>query len=175
MTEQDRPLWKRIVQRLFMTRPFAWLGLNVFALIDPVLLRLTKGRLYSSRGMGLLSILLKTTGARSGQAREAALLAFEDGDDLFVIASRGGNTRHPSWYHNVKATSRTTVIWRGREETRIALEASSDEHDRLWKKAMSVFPVFDRYQARTGGRRVPVVVLQREPLHSGSSGSPSGA
>ena len=175
MNEVTRPLWKRIVQRLFMTRPFAWLGLNVFAWIDPVLLRLTKGRVYASRGMGLLSILLKTTGARSGQVREAALLAFQDGDDLFVIASRGGNAHHPSWYHNVKATPRTTVIWRGREETRIALEASPAEHERLWQKAMSVFPVFDRYQARTGGRRVPVIVLQREPLHSASSGPPSGS
>ena len=161
MSETNRPLWKRIIQRLFMTRPFAWLGLHVIAHIDPILMRLSKGRVYISGGMGLLSILLTTTGAKSGQSRQATLLAFEDGDDLFVIASRGGNPRHPGWYHNLKANRHATVVWGGREETRIAHEASSPERERLWQKAMSIFPTFDRYQERTGGRRVPVIVLQR--------------
>ncbi len=160
MNQPNHPLWKRIVQRVFMTRPFAWIGLHVFGRIDPILMRLSKGRVYSSRGMGLLSILLTTTGARSGLPRQAALLAFEDGDDLFVIASRGGNPRHPGWYHNLKANRRATVIWGGREETRVAHEAESPERERLWQKAMNTFPTFDRYQARTGGRRVPVIVLQ---------------
>jgi deazaflavin-dependent oxidoreductase (nitroreductase family) len=159
MTAPNHPLWKRIVQRIFMTRPFTWLGLHVFGRIDPILMRLSKGRVYGSRGMGLLSILLTTTGAKSGQSRQVALLAFEDGNDLFVIASRGGNPRHPGWYHNLKANPPTTVVWRGREETRIAHEAVPPERERLWQLAMSVYPTFDMYQERTGGRRVPVMVL----------------
>lgn len=153
------PLWKRILLPLFMTRPFTWLGLHVFGRIDPILMRLTRGRLYTSRGLGLLTILLTTTGARSGRLRQVALLAFEDGRDLFVIASRGGNARHPGWYHNLKTNPRATVVWRGREETRIAHEAVSPERERLWRLAMSVYPTFDRYQERAGRRRVPVVVL----------------
>ncbi|MEE8164973.1 MAG: nitroreductase/quinone reductase family protein [Myxococcota bacterium] len=160
MTESGRPWWKRIVQRVFMTRPFAWIGLHVFGRIDPILMRLTKGHVYASRGMGLLSILLTTTGAKSGLPRKATLLAFEDGEDLFVIASRGGNPRHHSWYHNLKANRSATVVWNGRKETRIAHEADSPERERLWQKAMDTFPTFDRYQERTGGRRVPVIVLQ---------------
>ncbi len=171
MTEPNHPFWKRIVQRIFMTRPFAWIGLHVLGRIDPILMRLSKGRVFSSRPIGLLSILLTTTGAKSGQRRQAALLAFEDGDDLFVIASRGGNPRHPSWYHNLKSNQRATVVWGGREETRIALEAVSPERERLWQKAMSIFPTFDRYQARTGGRRVPVMVLQRPATVSPGHGS----
>ncbi len=172
MTAPNHPLWKRVVQRVFMTRPFTWLGLHIFARIDPILMRLSKGRVYTSRGMGLLSILLTTTGAKSGQPRQAALLAFEDGDNLFVIASRGGNPRHPSWYHNLKANRRATVVWGGSIETRIALEAVSPERERLWQKAMSIFPTFDRYQERTGGRRVPVIVLQRLAAGSPNHGSP---
>ncbi len=171
MTESGRPWWKRIVQRVFMTRPFAWIGLHVFGRIDPILMRLSKGRVYSSRGMGLLSILLTTTGAKSGRLRQAALLAFEDGDNLVVIASRVGNQRHPGWNHNLKANRRSTVVWRGREETRIAHEAISPERERLWQKAMSTFPTFDRYQERTGGRRVPVIVLQRPATSSPNLGS----
>jgi deazaflavin-dependent oxidoreductase (nitroreductase family) len=159
MTTPNHSLWKRIVQGIFMTRPFTWVGLNVFGRIDPILMRLSKGRVYGSRGMGLLSILLTTTGAKSGQSRQVALLAFEDGDNLFVIASRGGNPRHPGWYHNLKANPRTRVMWRGREETRIAHQAVPPERERLWQLAMSVYPTFDMYQERTGGRRVPVMVL----------------
>ena len=159
MTTPNYSLWKRVVQGSFMTRPFTWVGLNVFGRIDPILMRLSKGRVYGSRGMGLLSILLTTTGAKSGQSRQVALLAFEDGNNVFVIASRGGNPRHPGWYHNLKANPRTTVMWRGREETRIAHEAVPPERERLWQLAMSVYPTFDMYQERTGGRRVPVMVL----------------
>ena len=161
MTGPNHPLWKRIVQLLFMTRPFTWIGLHVLGRIDPILMRLSKGRVFSSRGMGLLSILLTTTGAKSGQPRQVALLSFEDGDSLFVIASRGGMPRHPGWYHNLKANPHATVVWRGREETRIAHEAVSPERERLWQQAMSVYPTFDRYQERTGGRRIPVMVLTR--------------
>ncbi len=73
MTESNRPLWIRLVHRTFMTRPFVWLGLHVFSRIDPILMRLSNGRIYSSRGMGLLSILLTTTGAKSGQPRHSGL------------------------------------------------------------------------------------------------------
>ena len=142
-----------------MTRPFTWFGLNVLNRIDPPLMRISKGRVFSSRVLGLLSILLTTTGAKTGNPRQVSLLAFEDGDDLFVIASRGGNRRHPSWYHNLKADPRATVIWRGREEKRIARESVAPERERLWQRAMDVYPTFDRYQARAGKRRVPVMVL----------------
>ena len=160
--DRDPPmtsLWKGLLMPLFMTRPFTWIGLNVFGRLDPILMRLTNGQVYSSRPLGLLSILLTTIGAKSGQPREVTLLAFEDGRDLFVIASRGGNARHPGWYHNLKRDPRATVVWNGRKETRIAHEAESPERERLWRLAMSAYPTYDRYQERAGRRRIPVVVL----------------
>lgn len=159
MTGTNRPPWKRAVHRIFMTRPFTWIGLHVLSRIDPILLRISKGRIFSSRALGLLSILLTTTGAKSGRPRQVALLAFEDGDNLFVIASRGGNARHPDWYHNLKSNPLVRVVWRDREETRIAHEAVSSERERLWQRAMTIYPTFDRYQERTRGRRIPVIVL----------------
>ena len=152
-------VWKRFLMPVFMTRPFTWIGLNVVGRIDPIVMRLTNGRLYASRALGLLTILLTTTGAKSGRPREVALLAFEDGPDLFVIASRGGNARHPGWYHNLKRDPRATVVWRGRKEARVAHEAQSPERERLWRLAMSAYPTYDRYQERAGRRRIPVVVL----------------
>ena len=152
-------VWKRFLMPVFMTRPFTWIGLNVVGRIDPVVMRLSNGRLYASRALGLLTILLTTTGGKSGRPREVALLAFEDGPDLFVIASRGGNARHPGWYHNLKRDPRATVVWRGRKETRIAHEAESPERERLWHLAMGAYPTYDRYQERAGRRRIPVVVL----------------
>jgi len=72
----------------------------------------------------------------------------------------------------LKANRRATVVWNGREETRIALEAVSPERERLWQKAMSIFPTFDRYQERTAGRRVPVIVLRRLATGSPKHESP---
>ena len=160
--DRDPPmtsLWKRLLMPLFMTRPFTWIGLNVFGRLDPILMRLTNGQVYSSRPLGLLSILLTTTGAKSGRPREVTLLTFEDGRDLFVIASRGGNARHPGWYHNLKRDPRATVVWNGRREKRIAHEAESPERERLWRLAMSAYPTYDRYQERAGRRRIPVIVF----------------
>jgi len=160
--DRDPPmtsLWKDLLMPLFMTRPFTWIGLNVFGRLDPILMRLTNGQVYSSRPLGLLSILLTTTGAKSGQPRGVTLLAFEDGRDLFVIASRGGNARHPGWYHNLKRDPRAMAVWNGRREKRIAHEAESPERERLWRLAMSAYPTYDRYQERAGGRRIPVIVF----------------
>jgi deazaflavin-dependent oxidoreductase (nitroreductase family) len=159
MNEPSNALWKRALQRFFMTRPMTWLGIHVFGRIDPVLMRITRGHVFSSRGMGLLSILMTTTGAKSGQPRTVTVAAFQDGPNLFVIGSRGGNAKHPAWYHNLRANPLATVVWLGRKETRVAHEAVSPERERLWQIAMSVYPAFDRYDEISGKRRIPVIVL----------------
>jgi hypothetical protein len=66
MTKPTRAPSKQAALRIFINGPFTWFGLNVLSRIDPILMRVSKGRVFSSRALGLLSILLTTTGARSG-------------------------------------------------------------------------------------------------------------
>jgi deazaflavin-dependent oxidoreductase (nitroreductase family) len=102
---------------------------------------------------------LRTVGAKSGEERRATLYAWEDGDRLVLVGSRGGGSRHPAWVHNLRARPEATVA-RGKSERRYrAREVTGDERERLWRLAAERFPLYERYAARTD-RRIPVVVLE---------------
>ena len=107
-----------------------------------------------------MQIQLTTTGARSGKPRPVTLYAWEDGDRLVIVGSRGGSARHPAWVHNLRANPRATVT-RGRETTEMAARevTGPDERARLWQLVVSRFPLYATYQRRTD-RRIPLFVLE---------------
>ena len=116
------------------------------------------GRIGASLA-GRPMLLLRTTGARTGQARTAALLYVRDGEDYAVIASKGGDDRHPGWYHNLIADP-DVEIQVGTDTVPVrARVAQGDERDRLWAAADAVNKgQYTTYQSRTD-REIPVVVL----------------
>lgn len=134
-----------------------WLYHVVCRRLDTVLIPLTKGRL--SMGPPGNTVLLTTTGAKSGRPRKASLAFMWRGDDMVVIASKGGAPHHPGWYHNVKADPRVVVHSRAGIEDRIAREAIGEERDKLFEQMASTWPNFAAYQARAKDRKIPVVVL----------------
>ena len=83
--------------------------------IDTVLIPLTKGRL--SMGPPGQTVLITTKGAKSGKSRKASLAFMWKGDDLIVIASKGGAPHHPAWYHNLMADPRLVTQTRAGVET----------------------------------------------------------
>jgi deazaflavin-dependent oxidoreductase (nitroreductase family) len=94
----------------------------------------TDGRI-GHRMIGVPTLLLRTTGRRSGATRTNALVYARDGDDYLVVASNGGADRPPAWLHNLKA-SPDVEIQVGRERrkgTARVLEPSDPSYDRLWK------------------------------------------
>ena len=107
------------------------------------------------------TVLITTTGARSGKTRKASLAFLWEGDDMVIIASKGGAPHHPGWYHNLKADPRVTVQHRGGVEERIAREAVGEERDKLYERMDSVFETFGPYQTRATPRKIPVMVLSR--------------
>jgi F420H(2)-dependent quinone reductase len=121
--------------------------------------RATGGRI-GGRVPGLPSLLLLDhTGAKSGRLRTTPLVYMPDGDNLLIVASKGGYSRDPSWLHNLRAHPDTKVqIGRTRLNVH-AREASSDERDRLWPKAAKHNPHWARYQERTS-RQIPLVLLE---------------
>jgi deazaflavin-dependent oxidoreductase (nitroreductase family) len=105
-------------------------------------------------------LLLDHVGARTGIHRTAALLYVADGDDVAIIASKGGHPKHPAWYHNLKAHPETSVqIGTERRPVR-AREATPEERERIWSRAVELWPSYADYQARTE-RPIPVVMLER--------------
>ena len=127
--------------------------------IDTVLIPLTKGRL--SMGPPGQTVLMTTMGAKSGKPRKASLAFMWQGDDMVVIASKGGAPQHPGWYHNLLADPRVVVQYRSVKEDRVAREAIGEERDKLFDAMSSTFSNFAAYQARATNRKIPVVVLGR--------------
>ena len=109
---------------------------------------------------GAPTLLLTTTGRKSGVKRTSALICNFDGDDCIVVASQGGMPTHPNWYHNLTADPNVDVQVKGDRFRAVARTAEGAERARLWKLMTSVWPNYDEYTKRTT-RIIPVVVLQR--------------
>jgi deazaflavin-dependent oxidoreductase (nitroreductase family) len=111
---------------------------------------------------GVHTLVLTTTGRRSGKTRQSAMIYGQDGDSLIVIASQGGMPTHPNWYHNLTADPAVEVQVGAERFAARARTAEGDERDRLWSVMTDIWPNFNVYQTRTD-RRIPVVVLERLP------------
>lgn len=104
-------------------------------------------------------LLLDHVGAKSGIRRTSPLLYLEDGDDIVLVASKGGHPRHPAWFHNLRAHPDVTVqIGSERRDVR-ARVATEAERPRLWEKAVAAYGPYRTYQERTD-REIPLVVLE---------------
>ena len=108
---------------------------------------------------GAHCLVLTTTGHRSGRPRKSALIYGRDGDDVLVIASKGGADEHPLWYRNVQADPNVTVQILDRTFRARARTATAEEKPRQWKIMTESWPNYDVYIRRTT-REIPLVVLE---------------
>lgn len=104
------------------------------------------------------SLLLTTTGRKSGEKFIFPLYYGETGRSFFVIASKGGAPQHPGWYRNLTANPEVEVQVGTRKITARARTAIGGERARLWQKALEFWPPYADYQKKTE-RQIPVVVL----------------
>jgi deazaflavin-dependent oxidoreductase (nitroreductase family) len=120
------------------------------------------GRIGRSLG-GRPMLLLRTVGRKTGTARTSALLYVPDGDSFAVVASKGGDPKHPGWFHNLVAQPDVEVqIGRERIPVR-ARVVEGDERARLWTRANEINRgQYNDYQSLTD-RKIPVVLLERRP------------
>lgn len=109
---------------------------------------------------GVPTLLLTTRGRRSGQRRRTALIYGRAGDAYVVVASQGGDPKHPAWYLNLDADPEVEVQVRAEVFTARARTATGAERDRLWGEMARIWPAYDDYQRRTD-REIPIVVLDR--------------
>jgi deazaflavin-dependent oxidoreductase (nitroreductase family) len=160
--------WERPLENIARSRPGGWIAVNIANPIDQRVLAWSNGRIgmFPGQSVGLLY----TYGAKSGRPRTTPLLYLRDGDRIVLVASKAGAARHPAWYHNVKANPKVSFLPRGGPKAEyVAREAEGAEREDLWEKANDLYVGYDDYQERTGGRVIPVIVL--EP----STGAPSDA
>ena len=105
-------------------------------------------------------LLLTSTGRRSGEPRTLPLAYLADGDALVIVASNAGQSRHPAWFHNLRADARARVRV-GREVFDVRAEVAEDaERQRLWPLLTAYNPPYAAYERKTE-RVIPVVLLRR--------------
>ena len=127
-----------------------------------VVLKISRGKIgWTAMGMPVLE--LTTIGRRSGKARSTMLTSpLREGDSYVVVASRGGDDRHPAWLLNLRDEPHVVVSIQGAPATpMLARIASPSERARLWPQIARGHPNYAKYQQRTD-REIPLVLL--EPL-----------
>jgi deazaflavin-dependent oxidoreductase (nitroreductase family) len=134
-----------------------WAGIN-----RPVIERFRQAGRRTAEGTHPL-LLLTTRGVRSGRERVTPLNFSRDGDRYIVMASKGGSSTHPDWYHNLAAHPTVTVEADGEQFTARAKVSDGPERQRLLKIHTTAMPFFGAYERRVKKREIPVIALERDP------------
>ena len=146
-----------LLERLGHRRWFSRVG-RILVPADLLVGRLTRGRVVA---LGLLpSLLLTTTGRRTGRPRTHPLLYVRDGDGIVVIGSNWGQAHHPAWTGNLLADPRAAVNVRGRDIPVTARLTTGEDRERLRSLLIGVWPAYETYERRAAGRRLRIFRLE---------------
>ena len=119
----------------------------------------SNGRLFN-RVAGMPVLLLETTGRRSGKTRSTMLTCpLREDDRLVLVASYGGDPRHPSWFLNLEAHPQVAVVMDGTRRPMTARIATGEERARLWPEVTRRYRGYAQYQRWTD-REIPLVILE---------------
>ncbi len=155
---------QKAVQRVAATTWGARLLIPTAHNADRLVLRLSGGR---TTAVGLLAglplVTLTTIGAKSGQMRSVPLVGIPDGEKLVLVASNFGQAHHPAWYHNLIKYPQATITMNGQTADYAARAAEGEEYDRYWRQSVNLYAGYAAYKTRSGGRRIPILVLTPHP------------
>jgi deazaflavin-dependent oxidoreductase (nitroreductase family) len=90
---------------------------------------------------GVSTLLLTTTGRKSGKPRTTALIFGRDGDNYLVVASQGGMPTHPNWYWNLTTDPAAEIQVKAEHLTVTARTADDTEKPRLWSRTDRIIPL----------------------------------
>lgn len=145
-------LYRRLLVAIASTKALTWLAASVYAPIDGWLYRRSGGR-YSLSHIGrrpaLQTLLLTTTGRKSGEPRSTPVLFLEDDGKLVVVGSNFGKDKHPAWTGNLLANPDCTAQVHDTKRQLRARLADEEEKQRLWPRLLEIYPPWQEYTGRT--------------------------
>lgn len=119
----------------------------------------TKGRLLGNF-FGMPVVLLETVGRKSGKKRQTMLTSpVQDGDRFVLVASWGGDHRHPTWFLNLRANPDVEVTMNGSKRRMRAREATPEERAEMWPRVTKQYKGYAGYQTKTD-REIPLVIVE---------------
>lgn len=139
------------------TPAFVRLAPRVVPPVDRVLHRATGGR-FGLSTLIVPSLVLTTTGAKTGLARQTPLASYPEGGSWYVVGSNFGRSHHPAWTHNLLAHPDATVTYGGRTVPVMAHRLDDAEVAAVWPHLVARWPGYDRY-AEVAGRELRVFRL----------------
>lgn len=155
---------QRAIRRAAGWKPLSLFFARTLHHLDGPVLRRTNGRRSVTTALtGLPIVNLTSIGARSGAPRTVPLVGTPDGDRLILVASNYGQAKNPAWYHNLIANPECTVAWAGRTIPMVARQVEGAERQAAWDLDLKYYPARALYAQRTGGRPIPVLVLEPGP------------
>ncbi|MEW2503532.1 nitroreductase family deazaflavin-dependent oxidoreductase [Amycolatopsis sp. NPDC047767] len=107
---------------------------------------------------GLYTLILASTGRKTGEPRRTCLIYGTEGDDFVVVASKGGEDDHPDWFKNIEAEAGVGVQVGAQRFDARARVATDEEREKLWPKMAEIFPLYNEYAQKTE-RVIPIVLL----------------
>jgi deazaflavin-dependent oxidoreductase (nitroreductase family) len=119
---------------------------------------LASGGTEGHENNGVRTLVLATTGRRTGTPRRTCLIYGTSGGEYVVVASKGGAEQDPAWFMNLEADPGVGVQVGTRRFTAHARVASSAERAALWAQMVNIFPLYGDYAQQTA-REIPVVLL----------------
>ncbi|MGX9674711.1 nitroreductase family deazaflavin-dependent oxidoreductase [Mycobacterium sp. HM-7] len=130
--------------------------------LDQLVSKLTGGkRSFAGIAAGLPTVILTTTGAKSGKPRTVALLGIPHSDGVAVVAANYGDARHPGWYHNLNANAAATVTLDGDTWDATARLARPGEREEIWARGIDLYPGLTKEREWAGNRQIETFVLER--------------
>lgn len=114
---------------------------------------------------GVPTLLLTTTGRKSGELRRTALIYGRDGENFVIVASKGGAPNNPLWYENLVADQKVTIqvgpeVFDCEASTYEESGAAGEHRQKVWDSLVASWPGFAEYQTKTA-RRIPLVCLKK--------------
>jgi deazaflavin-dependent oxidoreductase (nitroreductase family) len=149
----------RMVQKMAGSPAFSKVAPPILTPLDRFVHKVTGGRVLLSRSL-VPSLMLTTTGAKSGQPRTVPLACIPEDDHLYLVGSNFGREHHPAWTGNLLKTPRAQVSFEGEAFAVDARLLSDDEKAEVWPLVLETWPTYDRYVERSG-RNLRVFRLER--------------
>jgi deazaflavin-dependent oxidoreductase (nitroreductase family) len=148
----------RLVQSLAQRPRFSLVALRIAPRLDRFAHRVSGGRLVVSQLL-VPTLVLTTTGAKSGLPRDSPLATLVDGDAYYVVGSNFGTEKHPAWTGNLMKNPDAVVTYRGRRTAVRAHLLTDEEKAVVWPRLLTVWPTYDSYVERSG-RNIRVFRLE---------------
>jgi deazaflavin-dependent oxidoreductase (nitroreductase family) len=119
----------------------------------------TNGRVMG-KFFGMPVVMLTTKGRKSGQPRTSMLTSpVREGDKVVLVASKGGDPKHPMWFLNLRANPDVEATYGGQKRKMRARVATPEEKQELWPKVVAGYKGYADYQKKTT-RDIPLVILE---------------